>query len=97
MRRAAGPSPSRLRPGAEPLVLQVERYRRATWGLTAVVGVIALMFVGLFGAFGRPDLGVALGLIGLGPIVIAAWLEMRSLRRHVAAVSELVRPESVEP
>ena len=82
---AADATLGRLRLGAEPLADQVARYRRATWGLTAVVGLIGLMFLGLFGAFGRPGLGAALGLVVLGPIVGAAWLEVRALGRRAAA------------
>ena len=49
----------RLRLGVEPIEEQLERYRRVTWALTAVPAIIAVMFLGLFIAFGRFDIGYA--------------------------------------
>ena len=43
----------RLRLGVEPLGEQLVRYRRVTWALTAVPSLLALMFLTLFGVFGR--------------------------------------------
>ncbi len=65
----------RLRLGAEPLEEQLAKYRRVTWMLTAVPIVLALMFVGLFAAFGRPLLGVILSLVLLSPVVTVAWID----------------------
>ena len=48
----------RLRLGVEPLEEQLARYRRVTWGLTAVPAVIGADVPGLFAAFGGPDVGV---------------------------------------
>ncbi len=70
----------RLRLGAEPLDVQVERYRRVTWMLTAVPLGIALMFVGLFAAFHRPLYGVVLAAILLLPVVVIAWIDFSILR-----------------
>jgi hypothetical protein len=77
----------RLRLGAEPLEDQLARYRRVTWMLTAVPLGIGLMFVALFTAFGRPDVGLVLASILLMPIVLIAWLDdglLRSRARRYA-------------
>ena len=74
----------RLRLGVEPLSVQLARYRRVTWMLTAVPLVIALMFVGLFAAFQRLDIGLIVAGILLLPIVVVAWLEYGLLELRVA-------------
>jgi hypothetical protein len=74
----------RLRLGVEPLEEQLERYRRVTWMLTAVPLAIGLMFVGLFAAFQRPDVGLVLAAVLLLPIVVIAWLDQGLLRSRVA-------------
>src|SRR5512135_1798677 len=74
----------RLRLGAEPLEEQLARYRRVTWILTDVCAILALMFVGLFAAFRRPDVGGILALVLLSPIVALAWLDYGLLARRVA-------------
>jgi hypothetical protein len=74
----------RLRLGAEPLEEQLARYRRATWMLTDISAVLALMFVGLFAAFQRPDVGGILALVLLAPIVALAWLDYGLLARRLA-------------
>jgi hypothetical protein len=74
----------RLRLGVEPLPEQLVRYRRVTWMLTAVPLVIALMFVSLFAAFRRPDIGLILASVLLLPIVVFAWLEYGLLVLRVA-------------
>src|SRR3954469_8121357 len=70
----------RLRLGVEPLEDQLARYRRVTWMLTAVPLAIGLMFVGLFAAFRRPDVGLVLVSVLLLPIVAVAWLDYARLR-----------------
>jgi hypothetical protein len=70
----------RLRLEAEPLEVQLARYRRVTWMLTAVPMTIGLMFIGLFAAFQRPDVGLVLASILLLPIVMIAWLDHGLLR-----------------
>jgi hypothetical protein len=72
----------RLRLGAEPIGEQLARYRRATWMLTAVPLVIGAMFVGLFAAFDRPDIGLILASILLLPIVAIAWIDYGLLHRR---------------
>src|SRR5690349_7938776 len=74
----------RLRLGAEPLEDQLARYRRVTWALTAIPAALALMFVALFAAFGRPLYGAALAAVLLGPVVGLAWLEDRALHRRAS-------------
>src|SRR3954447_5824954 len=74
----------RLRLGVEPLEEQLARYRRVTWMLTAVPLALALMFVALFAAFRRPDIGVIVALILFCPVVVLAWIDDAVLRRRAA-------------
>jgi membrane protein YdbS with pleckstrin-like domain len=74
----------RLRLDAEPLEEQLARYHRVTWGLTVVPLVLALLFVILFTAFQRPDVGIALATILLLPVVVLAWIDYGLLKRRVA-------------
>ena len=71
------PLPSRrgrLILGAEPIAVQVERYRRATWVLTAVAGAVGSMILAIFVGFGAVGTGaVVVGSI-FGPVVALAWL-----------------------
>ena len=75
----------RVRLGAEPLDEQLARYRRVTWGLTAVSTTIGAMFLALFAAFHAPAVGAIVAGILLLPVIVGAWLEDWSLRRRVAA------------
>ena len=88
----------RIRLGAEPIGEQLARYRRVTWGLTVVPAIIGTLFVALFTAFQRPDLGIGLVALLLLPVVAWAWLEDWSLRRRVARYlrerAERDRPEA---
>jgi len=85
----------RLRLGVEPLEDQVARYRRVTWALTLVPLILAIMFLALFTAFGRPDIGLVLIAILLLPIVLVAWLDQAMLahraRRYLADLEEFRR------
>jgi hypothetical protein len=72
----------RLRLGVEPIEEQLTRYRRVTWGLTAVPFVLAIFFVTLFTVFGRPDVGLILVGILLLPIILGAWLDYAVLSRR---------------
>jgi hypothetical protein len=74
----------RLRLGAEPVGVQLARYRRVTWMLTAVPLAIGLMFVALFAAFERPDIGLIVAAVLLLPIVVLAWLEYGLLALRAA-------------
>jgi integral membrane sensor domain MASE1 len=74
----------RLRLEAEPLEVQLARYRRVTWALTAIPLAIALMFVALFSAFRRPDVGIVLALILFAPVIAVAWVDDGVLRRRAA-------------
>jgi hypothetical protein len=69
----------RLRLGVEPLEEQLARYRRVTWALTVVPGILAVMFVMLFGVFGRPDIGLVVVAIVLLPIALGAWFDYARL------------------
>jgi small-conductance mechanosensitive channel len=71
---------SRLRFGAEPIAEQVERYRRVTWLLTAIPAALALAFLSLFAAFGRPLIGLVVSCVILLPIVVGAWFDHWLLR-----------------
>jgi hypothetical protein len=85
----------RLRLGVEPLEEQLARYRRVTWALTAVPAIIAVMFLGLFTAFGRPDIGAVVAAIVLGPVIVFSWLGFKKLERRAHAyLAELARFES---
>jgi hypothetical protein len=70
----------RIRLGAEPIEEQLAKYRRVTWMLTAVPLGLALMFVSLFWAFRRPDVGLILAGVLLLPIVAWAWIDFGLLR-----------------
>jgi hypothetical protein len=91
----------RLRLGVEPLPVQLARYRRVTWMLTAVPLVIGLMFVALFAAFDRPDIGLVMAGVLLLPVVVLAWLQhgllalraARYLREQAAAGAGQGTPE----
>jgi hypothetical protein len=74
----------RIRLGVEPIDEQVAKYRRVTWMLTAVPLGLALMFVGLFTAFRRPDVGAILAGVLLLPVVTMAWIDFAMLRLRVA-------------
>jgi hypothetical protein len=85
----------RLRLGVEPIEEQLERYRRVTWALTAVPAIIAVMFLGLFIAFGRFDIGAVVVAILFGPIIVFSWLGFKKLERRARAyLAELARFES---
>ncbi len=74
----------RLRLGVEPLEEQLARYRRVTWILTTVTLALASMFVTLFAAFRRPDIGLILALLLFSPVVVLAWLDQTLLRLRAA-------------
>jgi hypothetical protein len=75
----------RLRFGVEPLAVQLEKNRKVTIVLSCVCAVIALMFLAIFSAFRRPDVGAIVDAVILGPIVGLAWLDYRTLAARVAA------------
>jgi hypothetical protein len=81
----------RLRLGVEPLDVQLTRYRRVTWMLTAVPLAIALMFVSLFTAFHRPDVGLILVAIVLLPVVVIAWIDYGLLALRAASYQRELR------
>jgi hypothetical protein len=74
----------RLRLGVEPIAVQLARYRQVTWVLTAVPIGIGLIFVAIFIAFQRPDLGLTLAAILVLPVVSLAWLDYRRMERLAA-------------
>jgi len=74
----------RLRLGAEPLDEQLAKYRRVTWALTVVPLVIGLMFLALFSAFWRPDVGALIAAVLVLPIVVIAWRDFGRLKRQAA-------------
>jgi multisubunit Na+/H+ antiporter MnhB subunit len=75
----------RLRLGVEPLEDQLARYRRTTWALAVVPGIIALMFLTLFTVFGRPDIGLVVVVILFVPMTLFPWLGYTKLKRRAAA------------
>ena len=74
----------RIRLGAEPVEEQVAKYRRATWLVTGVSGGLAAIFVALFSAFRRPDIGAILAGILFLPVVALAWLDDAMTKVRVA-------------
>jgi hypothetical protein len=75
----------RLRLGAEPLEEQLARYRRVTWALTAIPTAIGVLFVALFTAFHRPDIGLIVAAVLFVPVVGWAWVEDWRLHRRAAS------------
>jgi|GEM_PF-971582 multisubunit Na+/H+ antiporter MnhB subunit len=75
----------RLRLGVEPLEEQLARYRRTTWALAIVPGIIALMFLTLFTVFGRPDIGLVVVVILFVPMTLFPWLGYTKLKHRAAA------------
>jgi hypothetical protein len=74
----------RIKLGVEPVEEQLAKYRRVTWMLTAVPLGFALMFLGIFAAFRRPDVGLILVGILLLPVVLVAWVDFALLRGRAA-------------
>ncbi len=75
----------RLRFGVEPLAVQVEKYRKVTVALSCVCAGIALMFLMIFAAFHRPDIGAIVDLILFAPVIGLAWIDYRTLAGRAAA------------
>ena len=73
----------RLRLGAEPVEQQLARYQRVTWMLTAMPLAVGLMFVALFAAFGRPDVGAIVAGVLFVPVIAIAWLDYAWLASKV--------------
>jgi hypothetical protein len=75
----------RLRFGSEPLAQQVAKYRRATIALSVVAGVVALMFLGIFTAFRRPDIALLMIAVVFCPILLISWRDLKKLERDYTA------------
>src|ERR1700738_2537228 len=75
----------RLRFGVEPLPVQVEKYRKVTIVLTAVSACMAMMFLALFSAFRRPEIGLIIDVAFFVPIIGLAWLDFATLAARVGA------------
>lgn len=73
----------RIRLGVEPVEEQLAKYRRVTQVLTAVSSGVGLMFLALFGAFGRPEVGLILGAVLFIPLWTISWLDYALLSRRV--------------
>ncbi|HWE37547.1 MAG TPA: hypothetical protein VG406_13340 [Isosphaeraceae bacterium] len=84
-RRAWARRLGRLRLGAEPLSVQLERYRRTTWALTIVCSIVAAMFFAIFTAFRRPDLGALFATILFAPVIALSWLDFARHRARALA------------
>jgi hypothetical protein len=84
----------RIRLGAEPVEEQLARYLRVNWMLTAVLGIVATMFVALFTAFRRPDIGLVLAGVLFLPVAALAWLDHALLRWRVGRYLREVRAHS---
>ena len=68
-----------------PIEPQLDRHRRVTIALTAVSSAVGLMFLAIFGAFGRPDVGGLLVGASILPVIGWAWLDHRTLRARAIA------------
>lgn len=75
----------RIHLGVEPPGVQLDRYRRTTWGMSAVTSVVGMMFVALFSSFSRPDVGLVTVAILLLPVIVFSWIGYLRLARRVAA------------
>lgn len=75
----------RLRFGVEPLAEQLEKYRMVTVVLSCVCGGIAAMFLAIFSAFHRPEVGAVVDLVLFVPILSIAWRDYRTLAGRVRA------------
>lgn len=73
----------RLRLDAEPLEVQLARYRAAFHVLAGVTTSIAAAFFALFAAFDRPGVGLAVAALLWLPIVGVSWRDHRRLSRDV--------------
>jgi hypothetical protein len=90
----------RLRLGVEPIEEQLARYHRVTWVLCDVCMVLAVMFLSLFAAFGRPGFGLAVDAIILLPIALGAWADYAAMasraRRYSAEEDRYLRSAKKE-
>lgn len=90
------PDLGRLRLGVEPLEAQLARVRRVTWALTGLIAALSLFFLGLFTAFGRPDVGSGFVAVVLGPIVGFAWYDDATLHRNARRYLRALRSQDSE-
>ena len=72
----------RLRLDAEPIDVQLRRYRRVTVVLSAISSALALFIVALFAAFRRPDIGLLLAAVLFVPVVLVSWIDYKLLERR---------------
>ena len=93
----------RIRLGAEPIEVQLERYRRVTWLLTAIPIGLATFITALFAAFRRPEIGMLLCLILFVPVVAIAWIDFFRLRavglrylQEAKARRRILEPSSID-
>ncbi len=89
----------RIHFGAEPIQEQLARHRRATLALSGVAMAVGLIFLAIFGAFGRPDVGgVVVGVL-LAPVVALAWLDQAILHARASAYlrERAARPSNETP
>ena len=78
----------RFRFGAEPIGEQLARQFRVTIALTAIPGGIGLMFLAIFGAFGRVDVGMVVVGVLVVPVVAFAWIDYAVSRARTSAYLE---------
>ncbi len=75
----------RIRLGAEPIGRQLDLRFRAIVAMTGILAGVGSMFLAIFAAFGRPDVGFAVGGLILGPVAAWAWLDFALLRHRALA------------
>jgi hypothetical protein len=75
----------RIQFGAEPILEQVARHFRVTVALTGLALGIGFIFLAIFAAFERPDVGAVVLVVLVGPVVGLAWLDHAVLQARVSA------------
>jgi hypothetical protein len=84
----------RIRLGAEPVLDQLRKHRRITFGVTGVACGLAAIIVAIFTAFRAPFIGFASALVIFGPIIALAWWDFARLSARVRQYQHELRPGS---
>ncbi len=74
-----------IRLGAEPVEGQLARRFLAMVAISALTGLIGLILLGIFAAFGRADIGLKIVGMVFVPATAWFWLDYAVLHRRVSA------------
>ena len=85
----------RIQLDAKPIAAQVERQRRTTIALTLVLAGVGSIFLAIFAAFDRPDIGAVVVGVLIVPMVALAWIDFARLQ--AGAKGYLREREDEEP